>query len=64
MMQTSPEPETNMNANELLAEIRKLVDTTKVASDVFAELCQAATFYARGGFSLTQAAKLAVEECI
>lgn len=53
-----------MNANELLAEIRKLVDTTKVASDVFAELCQAATFYARGGFSLTQAAKLAVEECI
>lgn len=53
-----------INATELLNEIRKLVDTTKVASDVFSELCQAGLFYARGGFSLAQAAKLAVEECI
>ncbi len=52
-----------INANDLLNEIRKLVDTTKVSSDVFSELCRAGLFYAQGGFSLNQAAKLAVEEC-
>ncbi len=57
--------ESNARCNEaetVLAIIRRTHDTTSISSDRFAELCRAAMFYLKGGFSPEVVAGLVIEE--